>query len=82
MFSQIGPLEIVLVVVVLLIVFGPKRLPGLGRSLGTGMREFKDSITGDDKHRDADATTRPALNEAHAEAAPAQGAEAAPERRA
>jgi sec-independent protein translocase protein TatA len=41
-----GPLEIIVVLVVVLVVFGPKRLPDLGRSLGTGMREFKDSITG------------------------------------
>ena len=52
MFSSIGPLEIILVIVVLLVIFGPKRLPSLGKSLGTGMREFKDSITGDDKQRE------------------------------
>jgi sec-independent protein translocase protein TatA len=44
-----GPLEIVVILVIVLIVFGPKRLPDLGRSLGRGMREFKDSVTGDDK---------------------------------
>ena len=38
--------------VVVLVVFGPKRLPDLGRSLGTGIREFKDSITGKDKERE------------------------------
>lgn len=71
MFSQIGPLEIVLVIVVLLVIFGPKRLPSLGRSLGTGMREFKDSITGDDTHRDDEpvAEDRPALTRAQANAA-------------
>ena len=41
-----GPLEIIIILVIVLIVFGPKRLPDLGRSLGRGMREFKDSITG------------------------------------
>jgi sec-independent protein translocase protein TatA len=41
----IGPLELIIVLVIALVVFGPKRLPDLGRSLGTGMREFKDSIT-------------------------------------
>ncbi len=46
---QIGPLEIVLVLVVALIVLGPKRLPEAGRSIGRGMREFKDSITGSKK---------------------------------
>ena len=45
---NIGPLEIVIVLVLVLVIFGPKRLPELGRSLGKGMREFKQSITGDD----------------------------------
>jgi len=45
MFSQIGPMEIVLVLVVALLVLGPKRLPEAGRSLGHGIREFKDSVT-------------------------------------
>ncbi len=47
------PIEIIVVLIIVLIIFGPKRLPGLGRSLGTGMREFKDSITGksDDDER-------------------------------
>ena len=43
-----GPLELVIVLVVVLVIFGPKRLPDLGRSLGKGMREFKDSVTGKD----------------------------------
>jgi sec-independent protein translocase protein TatA len=46
---NIGPLEIVIVLIIVLIIFGPKRLPDLGRSLGRGMREFKDSVTGKDK---------------------------------
>ena len=45
---NIGPLEIVVVVAIVLLIFGPKRLPELGRSLGSGMRNFKDSITGKD----------------------------------
>jgi sec-independent protein translocase protein TatA len=44
-----GPLEIVIILIIVLIIFGPKRLPDLGRSLGRGMREFKDSVTGKDK---------------------------------
>jgi sec-independent protein translocase protein TatA len=44
----IGPLELIIVLVIVLVIFGPKRLPGLGRSLGTGMREFKDSLSGKD----------------------------------
>jgi sec-independent protein translocase protein TatA len=49
-FQSIGPLELLIVLGIVLIIFGPKRLPGLGRQLGAGMREFKDSITskGDD----------------------------------
>jgi sec-independent protein translocase protein TatA len=48
---QFGPLEIVMVLVIALIVLGPKRLPEVGRSLGRGIREFKDSINldGDDE---------------------------------
>ena len=47
MLGNIGPLEIIVVLVIALIVFGPKRLPELGNSLGKGIREFKDSVTGD-----------------------------------
>ena len=41
--------EVFLVLLVVLLVFGPKRLPEMGRSLGRGMREFKDSVTGKDE---------------------------------
>ena len=47
-----GPLEIGIVLLIVLIIFGPKRLPDLGRSLGGGMREFKDSVTGNNKDSD------------------------------
>jgi sec-independent protein translocase protein TatA len=52
---NIGPLEIAIVLVIVLLIFGPKRLPDLGKQLGTGMREFKESITGKDKDDDDDA---------------------------
>ena len=52
---NIGPLEIIIVLVIVLLIFGPKRLPDLGRSLGSGMREFKDSVTGKDRDRELDA---------------------------
>jgi sec-independent protein translocase protein TatA len=42
----IGPLELVVVLAIALLVLGPKRLPDAGRSLGRGMREFKDSLSG------------------------------------
>jgi sec-independent protein translocase protein TatA len=44
---NIGPLELAIVLIIALVVFGPKRLPELGRSLGRGIREFRGSIGGD-----------------------------------
>jgi sec-independent protein translocase protein TatA len=52
----IGPMELIVVLLVALLVVGPRKLPQLGRSLGTGMREFKDSVTRSDP--------RAALNDA------------------
>jgi sec-independent protein translocase protein TatA len=59
-FQSIGPLELLIVLGIVLVIFGPKRLPGLGRQLGAGMREFKDSITrkADDDEDDSSAVTR------------------------
>jgi sec-independent protein translocase protein TatA len=53
MLGNIGPLEIAIVLIIALIVFGPKRLPELGSSLGRGIREFRNTVTGD-KHDDDD----------------------------
>jgi sec-independent protein translocase protein TatA len=47
MMPNVGPLEILLVLIVALVVFGPKKLPDLGHSLGKGIREFKGSVTGE-----------------------------------
>ena len=47
--GNIGWQGAIIILIVLLVVFGPKRLPEMGRSLGRGMREFKDSVTGKDK---------------------------------
>jgi sec-independent protein translocase protein TatA len=50
--SNIGLPEIAIVLLIVLVIFGPKRLPQLGRSLGSGMREFKDAVTGKNKDDD------------------------------
>jgi sec-independent protein translocase protein TatA len=52
MFSQVGVPELLIVLFIVLLLFGTKRLPGLGRQLGGGLREFKDAIRG--KHDDDD----------------------------
>jgi sec-independent protein translocase protein TatA len=57
-----GPLELVVILVIALVIFGPKRLPELGGSLGRGIREFRTSLSGKDEDRAE-------LNEAHAGAA-------------
>jgi sec-independent protein translocase protein TatA len=69
MLGNIGPLEIIVVLIIALIVFGPKRLPELGRSLGRGIREFRGSVSGD--HDDEDERpSRPHTIEAGSDAAP------------
>ena len=63
--------DLIVVLVIVLLIFGPKRLPGLGKQLGTGLREFKESITGENK--DEEQASRPELTAASAstpEAAP------------
>ena len=66
-----NPLHIAFLLVVLLLVFGAKRLPEIGRSLGSGMREFKDSISGE--------SNRPTLSQTIQQPqAPAQPAAQAP----
>ncbi len=74
-FQSIGPLELLIVLGIVLIIFGPKRLPSLGRQLGAGMREFKDSISrkgddDDDEDEDDDADRPAALARPADEAAP------------
>ena len=68
---NIGPVELGIVLLIILLVFGPKRLPGLGRQLGSGMREFKDSITGSSKDDDDDDDdSKPALKRAQSTETP------------
>ena len=51
---NVGPLELVIVLVIALVILGPKRLPEVGKSIGNGMREFKDGITGKSKPEESD----------------------------
>jgi len=51
---NVGPLELIIILVIALVVLGPKKLPEVGRSLGQGMREFKDSLTSDSGDDDED----------------------------
>jgi sec-independent protein translocase protein TatA len=53
MISGIGPMEIAIVLVIALVILGPKRLPAAAKSLGSGLREFKGAITGG-RHEDED----------------------------
>ena len=77
---NIGPMELIIVLVVVLLIFGPKRLPGLGKQLGTGMREFKESISGkggrdddDDDDRAERRSAEAALGRPEGEQAPLDG---------
>jgi sec-independent protein translocase protein TatA len=58
--SAPGPMELIVILVVALIILGPKKLPEAARSVGRGMREFKDSISGGDDDYDDEADDGPA----------------------
>ena len=75
---SIGPLEIGVILLIVLLIVGPKKLPGLGRNLGTGMREFKDSITS--RGGDAEADKPAKIDAAAADTSPAAEPSAAPEK--
>ncbi|MBM3666862.1 MAG: twin-arginine translocase TatA/TatE family subunit [Actinobacteria bacterium] len=71
---NIGPLEIAIVLVIVLIIFGPKRLPELGRSMGRGIREFRGSVSGEHKDQDDVDTKRAELEATEADTAePVEG---------
>ena len=53
--GSIGPFELIIVLAIALIVLGPKKLPEVGRSIGNGMREFKESLSGERRDEDEDA---------------------------
>jgi sec-independent protein translocase protein TatA len=69
MLGNIGPLEIVVVLIIALVVFGPKRLPELGNSLGKGIREFRDTVSGEKTDSDDDDDVK-TLNAAKATTTP------------
>jgi sec-independent protein translocase protein TatA len=51
---NVGPGELILVLIIALIFLGPKRLPEVGRSIGNGMREFRDSLSGEPRREEDD----------------------------
>ncbi len=55
---NVGPMELIIILAIALIVLGPKKLPEVGRSVGRGMREFKESLSGESSHEDDE---RPAI---------------------
>lgn len=59
--SQLSPLEIGIIILVIFLLFGPKRIPELGRAIGKGIREFKQSISGvtDEQPTKTDETIKP-----------------------
>lgn len=84
MLGNIGPLEIIVVLIIALVVFGPKRLPELGSSLGRGIREFKETVTGEKPDDDDDVkalSATQATATAPVEAPPPVEAEVAPDKR-
>jgi sec-independent protein translocase protein TatA len=70
-----GPLgwpEIIIILVVLLLLFGAKRLPEMGRSLGRGMREFKEAVTGNEPPETKELSSTPVTQQASTTEAPPQ----------
>ncbi len=76
---NVGPMELIILLVIVLVIFGPKRLPGLGKQLGSGMRDFKEAVTSKhDSDDDDDTGERPALPPAATPTATAVDATDAP----
>jgi sec-independent protein translocase protein TatA len=56
---NVGPLELIVILIIALIVLGPKKLPEVGRSVGKGLREFKDALSNDEDSRDREKLAGP-----------------------
>lgn len=56
---NVGPLELIVILVIALIVLGPKKLPEVGRSVGKGLREFKDALSGEEDAREREKLAGP-----------------------
>jgi sec-independent protein translocase protein TatA len=69
---NIGPMELVVVLIIALVIIGPKKLPDVGRSMGRGMREFKSAVTGDHDSETPALTQAKADADAHVAAAKAE----------
>jgi sec-independent protein translocase protein TatA len=76
---NVGPLEIAVVLVIVLIIFGPKRLPELGQAMGRGIRQFKGSLSGDDDKDSPEEKQRELQASQQAQASQPQPPEAAAE---
>jgi sec-independent protein translocase protein TatA len=70
---NIGPLELAVVLIIALVIFGPKRLPELGKSMGKGIREFKSSIAGEDEDDDDEERKPPELERESGKEEPVEG---------
>jgi sec-independent protein translocase protein TatA len=74
---SVGPLELAIILIIALVIFGPKRLPELGRSVGRGIREFRQSVSGKDQDEEPEGQAelqRPSSDDAESDdAEPVEG---------
>jgi sec-independent protein translocase protein TatA len=71
---NVGPLELIVVLIIALVIFGPKRLPELGRSVGKGIREFRSSVSGSvDDDEDDPPSKPPQIESAEKATEPVEG---------